>query len=67
MSFPFLAVAPVVWSIATIAWLLAGLYVYVALVRQISIRAVAAGETTPKRFGLPELLQANRVHSSGVL
>src|SRR5947199_5191718 len=52
------AVAPAVWSFATIAWFVLGLYVYVALVRQISVRTAPSGDNPPKRFGIPEALVA---------
>jgi membrane protease YdiL (CAAX protease family) len=53
-----LALAPVVWLLATVVWFAIGLYIYVALIRQISVRAVPAGENLPKTFGLPEAILA---------
>jgi membrane protease YdiL (CAAX protease family) len=53
-----LAVAQVLWSVATSIWFLLGLFVYVALIRQINVRAVPVGETAPKRFGIPEAIIA---------
>jgi membrane protease YdiL (CAAX protease family) len=53
-----LSLAQAVWVVAATAWLLVGLYVYGALVRQISVRAGPVGETAPKRFGLPEAIIA---------
>lgn len=37
---------------------LVGLYVYVALIRQISVRATSPQDGLPKRFGLPEAIVA---------
>ena len=60
----FQALAPVLWSLATIGWFVVGLYVYVALIRQISVRT-APGETAPppRTFGLPEALVASLLMS----
>src|ERR1043166_7177283 len=53
-----LALAQALWSIAFTIWFLISLFVYVALIRQISIRAVPVGENAPKRFGIPEAVIA---------
>ena len=53
-----LALAQALWSIAITVWFFLGLFVYVALIRQVSVRAVPMGDTAPKRFGIPEALIA---------
>src|SRR6185295_18812725 len=53
-----LGLADTLWSILYVGWLLVGLYVYVALIRQISMRTSLTGDTTTKRFGAPEALVA---------
>ena len=51
----FLGLADLIWSIIYIGWVVIGLYVYVALMRQISMRSTTtAGEVAVKRFGAPE-------------
>jgi membrane protease YdiL (CAAX protease family) len=54
----FLAVAPVLWSLATVVWFVLGLYVYVALIRQIRVRSTSPIDTAPKTFGIPEAMVA---------
>src|SRR3954464_15612924 len=58
-----LALTPVLWSFATIVWFVIGLYIYVALIRQISVRTAPVGETSPKKFGVPEALVATLLMS----
>ena len=45
-------------GIGYLLWLLAGLYVYVSLIRQISSRALTSLEAAPKTFGLPDTVAA---------
>jgi membrane protease YdiL (CAAX protease family) len=54
------ALAPILWSLVSVLWFVGGLYVYVALIRQISVRPPPLpAETTPvKTFGLPEAMVA---------
>ena len=59
----FLGLAPIFWSIVYLGWFVIGLYVYVALIRQISIRSSPPAETTLKRFGAPEALVAALIMS----
>jgi uncharacterized protein len=49
-----LALAQAIWGVAATAWFLAGLYVYWALIRQITLRPGPVGEGPTKRFGIPE-------------
>ena len=58
-----LGLAPIFWSIVYIGWFVIGVYVYVALIRQISIRTSPTGEPTVKRFGPPEALVAALIMS----
>jgi uncharacterized protein len=58
-----LALTPVLWSFATFVWFVIGLYIYVALIRQISVRTAPVEETPPKRFGLPEAMVATLLMS----
>ena len=53
-----LALAQAVWVITIAIWLVIGLYVYSALVRQISVRATPLPAPGMKRFGWPEALVA---------
>jgi membrane protease YdiL (CAAX protease family) len=53
-----LALAQALWSILTVLWFLIGLFVYLALARQISVRVEPVGPNLPKRFGIPEALIA---------
>ena len=53
------ALAQVLWSILTVIWFLAGLFVYLALIRQISVRSDPVGQGLPKRFGVPEAVIAS--------
>ena len=62
-----LALAQALWSIAITVWFFLGLFVYVALIRQVSVRAVPMGDTAPKRFGIPEALIAALLMSLLVL
>jgi CAAX protease family protein len=57
-----LALAPAVWLV-TVLWSIPALFVYTALVRQISVRLPPAGETPPKGFGVPEALVASLLMS----
>ncbi len=50
--------ASLIWSLATIVWFVLGLYVYVALVRQISVRTPAVADPPAKTFGIPEAIGA---------
>jgi uncharacterized protein len=61
------ALAQTVWLVVTIVWFLIGLFVYVALIRQISVRAAPTGETTSKTFGIPEAMVATFLMSVLVL
>jgi membrane protease YdiL (CAAX protease family) len=54
----FLASAQALWSILTAVWFLVGLFVYLALIRQISVRADPVGQNVPKRFEIPEAVIA---------
>jgi CAAX protease family protein len=51
-------VASLVWSLVTIVWFVLGLYVYVALIRQISVRTPVVADPPTKTFGLPEAIGA---------
>src|SRR2546423_1413609 len=62
-----LALAQALWSIAITIWFLLGLFVYLALIRQVSVRAIPVGESAPKRFGIPEALIAALLMSLLVL
>lgn len=62
-----LALAQVLWSVATAVWFLFGLFVYLALIRQISVRGATVGENAPKRFGIPEAMIATLLMSLLVL
>lgn len=50
----FLAVPPFLWSLATVAWFVVGLYVYVALIRQIRLRRASPVDASSRTFGIPE-------------
>lgn len=63
-----LALEPFLWSLVTIGWFVLALYVYAALIRQISVRATPSGEpSVVKRFGLPEAMAATFIMSLLVL
>jgi CAAX protease family protein len=51
-------VASIVWLLATIVWVVLGLYVYVALIRQISVRTPVVADPPTKTFGIPEAIGA---------
>jgi membrane protease YdiL (CAAX protease family) len=58
-----LGLAPIFWSFVYIGWFVVGLFVYLALTRQISVRTSPAGETTIKTFGAPEAVVAALIMS----
>ena len=58
-----IGLAPAVWTILTIVWLIIGLYVYVALIWQIRVRTTPSPATPPKSFGAPEALIATLLMS----
>src|SRR3954471_19142922 len=58
-----LVLTPAVWLFLTIIWFVLGLYVYTALIRQISVRIAPITETPVKRFGVPEALVATLIMS----
>jgi len=62
-----LAPAAAIWSIATVIWFVLALYIYVALIRQISIRRTSVADAPPKTFGLPEAMIATFLISLLVL
>ena len=53
-----LALAQVFWSVLIAVWFLIGLFVYLALIRQISVRVEPIGQNLPKHFGMPEAVIA---------
>jgi membrane protease YdiL (CAAX protease family) len=62
-----LALTSAVWVFLTIVWFVIGLYVYAAIIRQISVRIAPVTETPVKTFGLPEAMVATLLMSLLVL
>jgi uncharacterized protein len=54
----FTALAPAVWLFLIAVWFVLGLYIYAALIRQISVRIPAVGPPTARTFGVPEAFVA---------
>jgi membrane protease YdiL (CAAX protease family) len=46
------------WLLVNVVFFLVGLYVYVALIRQISVRDTTSADGLPRTFGLPEAIIA---------
>src|SRR3954451_15357423 len=53
-----LTLGGVVVSTAAVLWFILGLYVYIALIRQISVRIPSGEAVAAKTFGIPEALVA---------
>jgi CAAX protease family protein len=61
------SLAPALWLVLTIVWFFLALYIYGALIRQISVRRAPAAETSTRIFGLPEAMIATFLISLLVL
>lgn len=62
-----LGLTPAIWLFLTFVWLLLGSFVYVALIRQISVRPPILPDVPQKTFGVPEALVATLLMSLLVL
>jgi len=63
----FLTVGSIFGSIVAVGWFIVGLYIYIALIRQISVRTASVDEPKAKAFGIPEALVATFLMSLLVL
>lgn len=67
LPFFSLVIGSALSSIITVAWFVLGLFIYIALIRQISVRRASGEIVSGKTFGIPEALVATLLMSLLIL